>query len=196
MDGFSLVEADALTFDAASAFPGEPFKVVANIPYHITSPLLHGFLEGERPPELVVLLVQAEVAERIAAPPGQMSYLSVFAQNVAEVDVVTRVPAAAFEPAPSVDSAVLRLRRRAAAGGASRPRSGSRSTAWCRPASGSGASSCTTRWRRELGADREGLARGLRGLRRRCRSSARRRSRVEQWACLLTQLGPVLEAAA
>ena len=86
VDGFSLVEADALTFDAASAFPGEPFKVVANIPYHITSPLLHGFLEGERPPELVVLLVQAEVAERIAAPPGQMSYLSVFAQNVAEVD--------------------------------------------------------------------------------------------------------------
>ena len=110
--GFSLVEGDALTFDPAGAFPGEPFKVVANIPYHITSPLLHAFLEGERPPQLVVLLVQAEVAERVAAPPGQMSYLSVFAQNVAEVEIVARVPSDAFEPAPSVDSAVLRLRRR------------------------------------------------------------------------------------
>jgi 16S rRNA (adenine1518-N6/adenine1519-N6)-dimethyltransferase len=56
--------------------------------------------------------VQLEVAERIAAPPGQMSYLSVFAQNVASVEVVARVPAEAFEPAPKVDSAVLRLRRR------------------------------------------------------------------------------------
>ena len=110
--GFRLVESDALAFDPQRAFPGQPFKVVANIPYHITSPLLHAFLEGERPPELVVVLVQAEVAERVAAPPGQMSYLSVFAQNVAVADVVARVPAAAFEPEPSVDSAVLRLRRR------------------------------------------------------------------------------------
>ena len=86
--------------------------MVANIPYHITSPLLHTFLEGERPPELTVLLVQLEVAERVAAPPGRMSYLSVFAQNVATAEVVARVPAAAFEPAPAVDSAVLRLRRR------------------------------------------------------------------------------------
>ena len=79
--------------------------MVANIPYHITSPLLHTFLEGERPPELTVLLVQLEVAERVAAPPGRMSYLSVFAQNVATAEVIARVPAAAFEPAPAVDSA-------------------------------------------------------------------------------------------
>jgi 16S rRNA (adenine1518-N6/adenine1519-N6)-dimethyltransferase len=110
--GFELIEADALTIHPREAFPGEPFKLVANIPYHITSPLLHAFLEGERPPELTVLLVQAEVAERVAAPPGQMSYLSVFVQNVAQAAVVARVPAAAFEPAPKVDSAVLRLRRR------------------------------------------------------------------------------------
>ena len=110
--GFDLVEADALSLDPASFFSGQPFKVVANIPYHITSPLLHAFLEGDRPPELTVLLVQLEVAERVAAPPGQMSYLSVFAQNVATAEVVERVPARAFEPAPAVDSAVLRLRRR------------------------------------------------------------------------------------
>jgi 16S rRNA (adenine1518-N6/adenine1519-N6)-dimethyltransferase len=110
--GFELIEADALTIHPRECFPGGSFKLVANIPYHITSPLLHAFLEGERPPELTVLLVQAEVAERVAAPPGQMSYLSVFVQNVASAEVVARVPAAAFEPSPKVDSAVLRLRRR------------------------------------------------------------------------------------
>ncbi len=110
--GFQLIEADALSLDPATMFEGSDFKVVANIPYHITSPLLHAFLEGERPPTLTVLLVQAEVAERVAAPPGQMSYLSVFVQNVTDADVVARVPADAFEPSPKVDSAILRLRRR------------------------------------------------------------------------------------
>ncbi len=112
LPAFSLVEADALDLDPAACFPGRAYKVVANIPYHITSPLLHAFLEGERPPELTVLLVQLEVAQRVAAPPGEMSYLSVFVQNATRAEVVTRVPADAFEPAPKVDSAVLRLRRR------------------------------------------------------------------------------------
>ncbi len=112
VEGFDLIEADALSIHSRDLFPGDPIKVVANIPYHITSPLLHAFLEGERPPLLTVLLVQAEVAERVAAPPGRMSYLSVFAQNVAHAEVVARVPATAFEPIPAVDSAVLRLRRR------------------------------------------------------------------------------------
>jgi 16S rRNA (adenine1518-N6/adenine1519-N6)-dimethyltransferase len=111
--GFELIEADALTLHPRECFPGEDFKLVANIPYHITSPLLHAFLEGDRPPLLAVLLVQAEVAERVAAAPGQMSYLSVFVQNVAEAEIVGRVGAAAFEPPPEVDSAILRLRRRA-----------------------------------------------------------------------------------
>ena len=113
VDRFELIEADALSLHPRDMFPGQAFKLVANIPYHITSPLLHAFLEGERPPELTVLLVQLEVAERVASPPGGMSYLSVFAQNVADAEVVARVPAAAFEPEPAVDSAVLRLRRRA-----------------------------------------------------------------------------------
>lgn len=111
--GFELIEADALSLHPRDCFPGEDFKLVANIPYHITSPLLHAFLEGDRPPLLSVLLVQAEVAARVAAAPGQMSYLSVFVQNVAEAEIVGHVDAAAFEPAPEVDSAILRLRRRA-----------------------------------------------------------------------------------
>jgi 16S rRNA (adenine1518-N6/adenine1519-N6)-dimethyltransferase len=111
--GFELIEADALSLHPRDCFPGSEFKLVANIPYHITSPLLHAFLEGERPPQLTVILVQAEVAERVAAPVGRMSYLSVFVQNVTDAEIVERVPAAAFEPAPDVDSAILRLRRRA-----------------------------------------------------------------------------------
>jgi 16S rRNA (adenine1518-N6/adenine1519-N6)-dimethyltransferase len=110
--GFELIEADALSLHPRECFPGEEFKLVANIPYHITSPLLHAFLEGDRPPELTVLLVQAEVAARVAAAPGGTSYLSLFVQNIAEAEIVGSVPAASFEPEPEVDSAILRLRRR------------------------------------------------------------------------------------
>jgi 16S rRNA (adenine1518-N6/adenine1519-N6)-dimethyltransferase len=112
VDGFELIEADALSLHPRELVDQGGFKLVANIPYHITSPLLHAFLEGERPPSITVLLVQLEVAERVAAPPGGMSYLSVFVQNIARAEVVTRVPASSFEPAPEVDSAVLRLVRR------------------------------------------------------------------------------------
>ena len=192
--GFSLVEADALAFNAAGAFPTESYKVVANIPYHITSPLLHGFLEGERPPELVVLLVQAEVAERIAAPPGQMSYLSVFAQNVAEAEIVASVPAAAFEPAPSVDSAILRLRRRVAPVVAAGPlrdpfyrlvQAGFRQRR----------KQLHNALGRELGVDRETLAAAFAA----CEIEPEQRAQtltVEQWACLLARLQPELERAA
>jgi 16S rRNA (adenine1518-N6/adenine1519-N6)-dimethyltransferase len=193
VDGFSLAEADALTFAAASAFPGEPFKVVANIPYHITSPLLHGFLEGERPPELVVLLVQAEVAERIAAPPGRMSYLSVFAQNIAQVEVVTRVAAAAFEPAPTVDSAVLRLRRR---GTPVVPPGPEREPFYRLVQAGfrQRRKQLHNALVRELGADRETLAAAFAA----CGVVPEQRAQtltVEQWGCLLSQLGPALESA-
>jgi len=108
----TLVEADALDVDPEALFPGQPYLLVANIPYHITSPLLHRFLGSSHPPERSVLLVQAEVAARVAAPPGGMSYLSVFVQDLAEAEVVARVPASAFEPEPEVDSAILRLERR------------------------------------------------------------------------------------
>ncbi len=106
---FELREADALTVDPDACFPGESFKLVANIPYHITSPLLHRFLGAARPPTRSVLLVQLEVAQRVAAAPGQMSYLSVFVQNIADAALQRRVSAEAFEPTPAVDSAVLRL---------------------------------------------------------------------------------------
>ena len=101
-----LIEGDALDLPLTRLLP-EPYDVVANLPYHITSPTLHRLL-GEPPrPERLVLMVQREVAERIAAPPGKMSYLSVFVQYHAAVRIARRVPPAAFEPAPEVDSAVI-----------------------------------------------------------------------------------------
>jgi len=84
-----------------------PYDVVANLPYHITSPILHALLGGPPRPARLVLMVQREVAERIAAPPGKMSYLSVFVQYHARVRIAVRVPAAAFEPEPAVESAVI-----------------------------------------------------------------------------------------
>lgn len=101
-----LVEGDALDQDLPRLVP-PPYAVVANLPYHITSPILHRLLGRAPRPERMVLMVQWEVAERLAAPPGRMSYLSVFVQYHAAVRIATRVPAAAFEPAPAVDSAVI-----------------------------------------------------------------------------------------
>ena len=104
--GFQLIEGDALDLDLVHLLE-PPYDVVANLPYHITSPILHALL-GEPPrPERLVLMVQREVAERIAAPPGRMSYLSVFVQYHATVRVAFRVPPEAFEPEPAVESAVI-----------------------------------------------------------------------------------------
>jgi 16S rRNA (adenine1518-N6/adenine1519-N6)-dimethyltransferase len=104
--GLRLIEGDALDQDLVHLLE-PPYDVVANLPYHITSPILHALL-GEAPrPRRLVLMVQREVAERIAAPPGKMSYLSVFVQYHARVRVALRVPPAAFEPEPAVDSAVI-----------------------------------------------------------------------------------------
>jgi 16S rRNA (adenine1518-N6/adenine1519-N6)-dimethyltransferase len=80
---------------------------VANLPYHITSPILHALLGQAPRPDRLVLMVQREVAERIAATPGKMSYLSVFVQYHARVRIAFGVPPGAFEPEPAVESAVI-----------------------------------------------------------------------------------------
>ncbi len=108
LDGgrLTLVEGDALDQDLVRLVE-PPYDVVANVPYHITSPILHALLGGPPRPRRLVLMVQREVAERIAAPPGKMSYLSVFVQYHARVRVAFRVPPDAFEPEPAVESAVI-----------------------------------------------------------------------------------------
>ena len=87
-----------------------PYEVVANVPYPFTSPILQRFLGRPTRPERLVLMLQREVAERISAAPGDMSYLSVFVQYHAAVRIAFPVPREAFEPAPDVESAVVEIR--------------------------------------------------------------------------------------
>ncbi len=102
----AIVEGDVLDV-GIDALVGLPYDLVANLPYHITSPVLHMALGNEPRPERMVLMLQREVAERVTAPAGAMSYLSVFVQYHAQVSLLRIVPPTAFEPAPAVDSAVI-----------------------------------------------------------------------------------------
>jgi len=116
IDRLSVVQGDALRVDwhalaiPHSAFPIPHFKIVGNIPYAITSPLIDKALTPPLP-ERIVFLVQAEVAARIAAAPGSKPYgaLSVGVQAVCRVERLFTVRAGAFHPRPRVDSALLRL---------------------------------------------------------------------------------------
>jgi 16S rRNA (adenine1518-N6/adenine1519-N6)-dimethyltransferase len=103
-----LIVGDILTLPAAD-LPVPPYKVVANIPYSITSALLRRFLEIPTRPSRLVLMVQKEVAQRIVATPGRLSVLAISVQFYATPRLVATVPASAFYPAPEVESAVLCL---------------------------------------------------------------------------------------
>ena len=105
-----IITQDILRFDF-SRLPSD-YKIVANIPYYLTSNLVRVISETPNPPSLAVLLVQKEVAERVAAAPGDMSVLSVTAQFFWEVSLGRIVPARLFTPPPKVDSQVLILKRR------------------------------------------------------------------------------------
>jgi 16S rRNA (adenine1518-N6/adenine1519-N6)-dimethyltransferase len=106
-----IVHGDILELAPASLFAPAPlhYKVVANLPYYITSAVLRHVLEAVVRPSLAVVMVQKEVAERICAQPGDLSLLAVSVQFYAAPRLVRRVPAGAFYPRPKVDSAVLRL---------------------------------------------------------------------------------------
>ncbi len=112
----AIIEGDILDLPPEVLLGGSgqipPYKVIANLPYAITSPVLRHFLESRYPPEVMVVLVQREVAERNAAAPGDMSVLAHAIQIYAEPEIVGRVAAESFIPAPAVESAILRLRRR------------------------------------------------------------------------------------
>ena len=108
-----IVQADILTVDvgklmAATGAP-RPYKVVANLPYNITSVVLRHLLESDPRPAQLVLMVQKEVAQRIVAAPGDLSLLAVSVQFYGKPRIAVRVPAGAFYPVPKVDSAVLRI---------------------------------------------------------------------------------------
>lgn len=98
----------ALTIDNSRLTVGH-YKVVANLPYYITSAIIRHLLTARVRPALLVLTVQREVAQRIVAQPPQMSLLAVSVQFYARPEIVARIPAGAFVPPPKVDSAILRL---------------------------------------------------------------------------------------
>jgi len=99
----------ALVQEAVGAGGSLDYKVVANLPYYITSLVLRHFLEAAAKPRSMVVMVQREVADVIAAGPGRMSLLSVSVQFYGKPEVVEYVPARCFYPAPEVDSAILKI---------------------------------------------------------------------------------------
>jgi 16S rRNA (adenine1518-N6/adenine1519-N6)-dimethyltransferase len=102
---------NALSFDPCEQFPGS-YKLVGNIPYYVTGPIMRHFLESACVPQVLVLMVQREVAQRMTARPGDLSLLGLSVQFYSEPKVITRVPRGAFFPPPKVESAIVRLRPR------------------------------------------------------------------------------------
>ena len=92
-----------------AGFTEHPYKIIANIPYYITAPIIRTLLSLPSQPQSLTLMVQKEVAERLAAEPGSMSLLSVMAQYYSYVEIKLFVPKEAFEPVPKIDSAVVHL---------------------------------------------------------------------------------------
>lgn len=92
-----------------SSFGAHGYKIIANIPYYITAPIIRTLLSLKERPSAMTLMVQDEVAERLAAPPGKMSLLSVMAQYYSDVEKKLFVPKEAFDPSPKVESAIVHL---------------------------------------------------------------------------------------
>ncbi len=107
----TVLNEDVLKIDPATLLDQKTgnYKVVANLPYYITSPVLRHFLEASAKPQTMVVMVQKEVANQITAAPGRLSILAVSVQLYGKPVLVTAVPAASFYPAPKVDSAVVRI---------------------------------------------------------------------------------------
>lgn len=105
-----VIHQSILEFDT-SQLPKD-YKVIANIPYYLTSNLIRVMLESHNPPSVMVLLIQKEVAERIVAQPGNMSILSVAVQFYAKAQLKELVPTELFTPPPKVDSQIINITRR------------------------------------------------------------------------------------
>jgi 16S rRNA (adenine1518-N6/adenine1519-N6)-dimethyltransferase len=117
VEGFDVAEADALSVDFCAAIkPAERARVVANLPYNISTAILQRLIEQRGCISELTLMLQREVVERITAPPGggERGYLSVFVEAFCEAEALFDVPPGAFRPVPKVWSTVARLRMRPA----------------------------------------------------------------------------------
>jgi 16S rRNA (adenine1518-N6/adenine1519-N6)-dimethyltransferase len=110
-DRVKVVQTDVLKYDFSSACPGEKIKVVGNIPYHISSPILFRLLDFRRSISAMLLMFQKELADRIAAPPGTKNYgiPSVMVARYTRAKCEMTVPPTCFYPVPDVVSSVLRI---------------------------------------------------------------------------------------
>jgi 16S rRNA (adenine1518-N6/adenine1519-N6)-dimethyltransferase len=120
-NNFSLISRDILEVEPADLIQQErakfPFsilaphkyKLVANLPYYITQPIIRHFCESALKPQMMVIMVQKEVAKNIAAGPGDLSILAVSVQYYGRPEIIGYVPAGNFYPAPKVDSAILKI---------------------------------------------------------------------------------------
>ncbi|MFP4323879.1 MAG: 16S rRNA (adenine(1518)-N(6)/adenine(1519)-N(6))-dimethyltransferase RsmA [Anaerolineales bacterium] len=108
-DNVSLVWQDVLTVDVPALMGDGPYKLVANLPYYITSAILRHFLENPRPPQSMTVMVQKQVAERIVAKPGDMSLLAVSVQYYGDPQIMMSLPPSVFWPRPDVQSAVVHM---------------------------------------------------------------------------------------
>lgn len=114
-----IINKDILRLDP-KPYTLKTYKIVANLPYYITSPVIRKFLESENPPKEMILMVQKEVAQRIAARPPKMSILAVSVQFYAKPEIISYVSKKSFWPSPKVDSAIIKIiPRRSAYGSAS-----------------------------------------------------------------------------
>ena len=113
-DNVRIVNGDILQVNIMETVAAPEFKVCANLPYYITTPIIFALLEKRLPMERLVAMVQKEVAERMAAKPGSRDYgaLSVAIQYYTEPEIAFIVPPTSFIPAPAVDSAVIVCKRR------------------------------------------------------------------------------------
>lgn len=116
-DNVTVINEDILKVDvrklAEEKNGGRPIKVVANLPYYITTPIIMGLFESHVPLESITIMVQKEVAQRMQVGPGTKDYgaLSLAVQFYADAQIVLKVPASCFMPRPNVDSAVIKLVR-------------------------------------------------------------------------------------
>lgn len=101
-----IINEDVLSYKVKE----KDYKIIANIPYYITSPIIRKFLEAEHPPSLLVLTIQKEVAERIKAKPPKMNLLAVSVQLYSDVEIISNISPAAFYPSPGVTSSIIKIK--------------------------------------------------------------------------------------
>ena len=109
MNRWSLIQQEKTKFPCQLSPTPLKYKLVANLPYYITQPIIRHFCEAKLKPQTMVIMVQKEVAKNIVAQPGDLSILAISVQYYGKPQIVDYVPAGNFYPAPKVDSAILKI---------------------------------------------------------------------------------------